>query len=241
MELASVCRSMGASICVQILLILCCKLLQFRSFCFWKICWYIEFILKLCNTVFHHLLPMVWGLSTPHGLRVIFSWIYPFTPEILILTHQQQTAFENKVGKGAIAHNKQFLLFPQCCLLKQIIVPPFVHIFVIISLLAAKFVKPKIGVSGKGFKKFIVEFLSKRWWGFNLLQMTNFRLFKTQSFQTTISNLMKMAEHSFKWVENIVGSLWAISPFPTVFSKDLYCRQGLFWEKVKQYPVTALL
>ena len=33
-----------------------------------------------------------------------------------------------------------------------------------------------------------------------------------------------------KWVENTVGkkrncSLWAISPFPTVFSKHLYCRQ----------------
>ena len=28
--------------------------------------------------------------------------------------HQQQTAFKNIVGKEEIAHNEQFLLFPQC-------------------------------------------------------------------------------------------------------------------------------
>ena len=32
------------------------------------------------------------------------------------LTHQQQTAFENIVGKEEIARNEQFLLFPQCFL-----------------------------------------------------------------------------------------------------------------------------
>ena len=41
----------------------------------------------------------------------------------------------------------------------------------------------------------------------------------------TISNLIKMAECYMKQVENTVGkrrncSLRAISPFPTVFSKD---------------------
>ena len=49
--------------------------------------------------------------------------------------HKQQVAFENIVGKGEIACNKQFLLFLQCFLLNQIIVSPFVHIFEIISLL----------------------------------------------------------------------------------------------------------
>ena len=39
---------------------------------------------------------------------------------ILILTHQQQTAFENMVGKGEIACDEQFLLFPQCFQLNQI-------------------------------------------------------------------------------------------------------------------------
>ena len=28
----------------------------------------------------------------------------------------QENSFENTVGKGEIAHNKQFLLFPQCFL-----------------------------------------------------------------------------------------------------------------------------
>ena len=63
--------------------------------------------------------------------------------------HQEQTAFENMVGKGEIARNKQFLLFPQCFLLNQIIVSPFVHDFHI-SLFAAEFEEPKIGISGKG-------------------------------------------------------------------------------------------
>ena len=61
--------------------------------------------------------------------------------------HQQQTAFENIVGKGEIAHNEQFLLFPQCFLLNQIIVSPFVHIFdIIFSLFAAEFEEPKIDI-----------------------------------------------------------------------------------------------
>ena len=64
--------------------------------------------------------------------------------------HKQLTAFENIVGKGKIARNKPFLLFPQCFLLNQIIVSPFVHIFDIISLFAAEFEEAKIGISGKG-------------------------------------------------------------------------------------------
>ena len=68
------------------------------------------------------------------------------------LTHQQQTAFEIIMGKEEIASNEQFLLFPQYFLLNQIIVSPFVHIFDIISLLAAKLEKPKIGISGEEFK-----------------------------------------------------------------------------------------
>ena len=42
--------------------------------------------------------------------------------------HKQQIAFENIVGKGEIARDKQFLLFPQSFLLNQIIGFPFVHI-----------------------------------------------------------------------------------------------------------------
>ena len=60
--------------------------------------------------------------------------------------------FENIVGKGEIASNKQFLHFPQCFVLNQIIVSPFVHIFDIISLVAFDLEEPKIGISGKGLK-----------------------------------------------------------------------------------------
>ena len=49
---------------------------------------------------------------------------------------------------------EQFLLFPQCFLLNQIIVSPFVRIFDIKSLFGAEFEEPKIGVSGKGLKFF---------------------------------------------------------------------------------------
>ena len=42
--------------------------------------------------------------------------------------------------------NEQFLLFPQCFLLNQIIVSPSVNIFKIISLFAAELEKPKIGI-----------------------------------------------------------------------------------------------
>ena len=68
------------------------------------------------------------------------------------LTHQQKTAFENIMGKGDIAHYKQFLLFPQCFLPNQIIVSPFVHFFDIISLFAPELEEPKICISGKGLK-----------------------------------------------------------------------------------------
>ena len=69
---------------------------------------------------------------------------------MLILTHQQCTAFKNIVGRRKIAHNEQILLFPQCFLLNQIIVSPFVDFFDITSLFAAEFEKPRIGISGKG-------------------------------------------------------------------------------------------
>ena len=66
--------------------------------------------------------------------------------------YQHWTAFENIVGKGEIACNKQFLLFPQCFLLNQIIVSPFLYIFDIISLFAAESEDPKLGISSKGLK-----------------------------------------------------------------------------------------
>ena len=60
--------------------------------------------------------------------------------------HQQQTAFENIVGKEEIARYEQFLLFPQCFLFNQKTVSPFVNIFDIISLFAAELEEPKTGM-----------------------------------------------------------------------------------------------
>ena len=60
------------------------------------------------------------------------------------------------MGKAEIARNEQSLLFPQCFLLNQIIVSPFVHIFDIISLFAAELKEPKIGISGKGLSHYFV-------------------------------------------------------------------------------------
>ena len=60
--------------------------------------------------------------------------------------HQQQTAFENIVGKEEIACNKQFLLFPQCFLLNRKIISSFVNIYDIISLFAAELEEPKFGM-----------------------------------------------------------------------------------------------
>ena len=75
---------------------------------------------------------------------------------------QQQTTFENIVGKEEIARNEQ------CFLLHQIIVLPFVCIFDIISLFAAKLEEPEFGISdtfckemdpnGMQFDSFVSEF-----------------------------------------------------------------------------------
>ena len=63
--------------------------------------------------------------------------------------HQKRTAFENIVRKEEIARNEQFLLFPQCFLLNQKIVAPFVNIYDIISLFVAELEEPKTGMLGK--------------------------------------------------------------------------------------------
>ena len=56
------------------------------------------------------------------------------------------------MGTEEIARNEQFLLLPQCFLLKHLIVSPFVHTFDIIFLFAAELEEPKISICGKGLK-----------------------------------------------------------------------------------------
>ena len=70
------------------------------------------------------------------------------------------TVFENIVGTEEIACNEQFLLFPQCFLINQKIVSPFVYIFDIISSFAAEIKEPKIGISGKGLTAKVISWQS---------------------------------------------------------------------------------
>ena len=95
------------------------------------------------------------------------------------------TAFENIVGKEEIAHNEQFLLFPQCFLLNQVTVPPFVHIFDIILLFATELEVPKIGIWGKGLKQSYRRIPLKTLYGKEKLQSA------FSSFPTMLSTLSK--------------------------------------------------
>ena len=58
--------------------------------------------------------------------------------------------FENIVEKEEIARYEQYLLFPQGFLLNQKFVSPFVYIFDVLSLKAAKLEEPKICRRVKG-------------------------------------------------------------------------------------------
>ena len=58
--------------------------------------------------------------------------------------HQQQTAFENIVGKEEFACNEQFLLFPQCFSTQSENCFPLCQYFDIISLYAAELEEPKL-------------------------------------------------------------------------------------------------
>ena len=40
----------------------------------------------------------------------------PFPKQALVFTSLHHKTFENTAGKGEVAHNEQFLLFPQCFL-----------------------------------------------------------------------------------------------------------------------------
>ena len=76
--------------------------------------------------------------------------------------HQQQRALESIMGKEEIADNEQFLLFPQCFLLDQKIVSPFVNIYDT-SLFAAELEEPKIGMWGKGLRLLILYQAPHSW------------------------------------------------------------------------------
>ena len=64
--------------------------------------------------------------------------------------HEQQTGFENIVGKEEIAHNEQFLLFPPCFLLDQIIVPSLSIFLTSCIYLLPNWKSPKLAYEVKG-------------------------------------------------------------------------------------------
>ena len=57
------------------------------------------------------------------------------------------------MGKGEIARDEQFPLYPQCFLFNQILVSPVCSYFRHRILFAAEMEEPKIGISGKRLKK----------------------------------------------------------------------------------------
>ena len=60
--------------------------------------------------------------------------------------HQQQTVFENIVGKEEIARKEQFLLFPKMFSTRSDNCTPFDHIFDIIYLFVSELEEPKIDI-----------------------------------------------------------------------------------------------
>ena len=109
--------------------------------------------------------------------------------------------------KGEIACNKQFLLFSQCFL------PYMVFIF---HLNALKNVVCNLFQFGPGN-------------GLTLSQTTNFWLFQIErvcrrQFQIGWKWQKALQMGRKHWGKRRNCSLWAISPFPSVFLKDLYYR-----------------
>ena len=80
-----------------------------------------------------------------------FPWVnLKLYSKDIILTHEQQTAFENIVEKEELAGNEQFLLFPHCFLLNQIPVSLFVHILTPYLHLLLNWKSPKLAYEEKG-------------------------------------------------------------------------------------------
>ena len=111
------------------------------------------------------------------------------------MTHQQQTAFEDIVGKEEIARKEQFLLFPRF-LLNQKIVSPFINIVDIIFLFATELEEPKIGISGKGLKHGIVWLTPND----KILDQ-----FNSKAFPDDILDVVQIMICVSDMVENIVG------------------------------------
>ena len=128
--------------------------------------------------------------------------------------HQQQTAFENIAEKEEIVRYEQFLLSPQCFLINQKIVSPFVNIFDTISLFAAELEEPKIGISGKGLN--IAMDQSGCFCLVTLLSSQSFQ-YPTQ-FHVSFQRLRKLNRKGF------------IPLTPTILFRKFIRKQPMVWE-----------
>ena len=81
----------------------------------WKTLWEKEKLLVTSNFSFSHSVFKACFLEASKGV-IVWEWVNPFPNKSWFFTSLQYKSFENFVGKGEIAHNEQFYLFPQCCL-----------------------------------------------------------------------------------------------------------------------------
>ena len=76
--------------------------------------------------------------------------INPLPKQALVFTYLQYKSFENTVGKGEIARNEQFLLFPQCFLPVWRTCSHFHEILKLLSATSFSLEESKICRLGKG-------------------------------------------------------------------------------------------
>ena len=80
-----------------------------------------------------------------------FKMTYPFPKQALVFMYLQDKSIENTVGKGEIARNKQFLLFPQCFLAILENFPSFSSNLKLSSANSFNMEESKICCLGKGY------------------------------------------------------------------------------------------
>ena len=137
-----------------------------------------------------------------------FSFSHNNFTSLLILMQQQQTAFENNVRKEEIDHTRQFLRFPNCFLINQIIV---LHLSI---FLMSYF------------------YLLLNWRSPNLVERQrvncsssdrNLAFSNFKALKTAILNLAQIMKIVFEFIESIVGEVtvlivWCLMPFKQYFS-----------------------
>ena len=99
--------------------------------------------------------------------------------------------------KEEIARDEQFLLFPQCFLLNQKIVSPFVKIFDTVSLFAAEVEETKIGMWDKGLNK--RQALDADW-SFAMQEIQRYRNISAQTAQADLSRYFPTHFHRAQFI-----------------------------------------